>query len=205
MNTIVKLMDCHHYKNDQELLVAFSEGSPPAVEFIFNMYYRKLVYYALKLIGDRAESEDIVVDIFIKVYQKARSFESLANLKAYLYVSVRNTCYDYLKRITLTRKVEGEIKQLADTIGSAPDKQIVLSETMELVIDEIENLPVQCRKIVVLRLVNRYSISEISSHLGISSKTVSNQISIGVKLLRSTLLKKALYYFTSFFILQIYF
>ncbi len=198
-------MDCHHYKTDQELLVAFSEGSPPAVEFIFNMYYRKLVYYAFKLIADRAESEDIVVDIFIKVYQKARSFESLANLKAYLYVSVRNTCYDYLKKISITRKVEGEIKQQADTIGSAPDNKIVLSEMMELVIDEIENLPVQCRKIIVLRLVNRYTISEISSHLGISSKTVSNQISIGIKHLRSTLLKKALYFFIPFLLLQKYF
>lgn len=181
-----------HFNTDQELLAAFSEASPDALERVFDMYYQKMVYYAFRLINNMNESEDIVVDSLVRVFQKRRHFELLENLKAYLYVSVRNQCNDYLRRASSTRQIAGELLQHTIITDRPADSNMIMAETMGLIYHEIETLPSQCRTVVRLRIIDRHSIPEIAEQLGISSKTVSNQLSLGLKQLRSSLLKKGL-------------
>src|ERR1044072_8783523 len=87
-------------KLTEQEMYQFRQGEQPAFERVFRLYYGPLVFFTVNIISDQTEAEDIVTDVFMSFYNKCHSFYSEENIRAYLYVSARNRCYNYLRAKT---------------------------------------------------------------------------------------------------------
>ena len=149
----------------------------------FDAYFRKLYLplgmYALKIVEDAQEAEDIVEDAFMKVWQRIEKGDSIENFRAYMYRSVRNECISFLRN-------KKEFVEF-ENIPEIDDETIDTSERDAKIWKAIEELPEKCREIFLLSKRDGLSNEEIAIEMGISIKTVKNQMTKAFSRLREAL------------------
>lgn len=162
------------------------------VKQIYDEYYQRLCFYAAKYIHDYDAAEDIVQEVFVKLWENKLNFENSYALSAYLYPAVYHLCINYLhlndihkqhhQRILEESTVSEEINYLNDRIED---------EVLWEVFKAIENLPDECQKVFRLSYEEGKSITEVAEILNISTHTVKSQRTRAKKLLQEKL--KGLY------------
>ena len=152
---------------------------------IFQMYYRELAYFASRVLKDQTAAEDVVQDVFVSLFERGIPVEEEDDLKAYLYVVVRNRCLDQIKHLKVVEKhrQEGEEQEPSQDSVLA---SIIETETLWILKREIDLLPVECAKVMRLFLFG-YNSTEIAQQLGIEPSTVRAQKQRGILLLKKTL------------------
>lgn len=178
--------------NEAQIIAGIKQGDHRAFDALFNEFYQALCYFADGLTGNKEDAKDIVVDIFCKFWSMRENFETIANIKAFLYISTRNQCFNFLKYQQRKTSREQEFLYLV-TAENEEDAEIkrVHAEVLRELYKEIENLPSKCRKIFQLSMEG-HSINQIALQMGISEENVRNQKKRAKKLLRIALLKKKL-------------
>lgn len=149
---------------------------------IFDLYYEALVLYANRFLPLKDECEDLVQDIFVTLLEKKQSFPDDVSLKAFLYKSIRNKCFNVIKH----NKVKN--KYAASTIQSLEDdnlflKQILEEEIVRQLHQAINVLPDRKKEIIKLSLKGLNN-NEIAETLGIKLQTVKTMKSQSYKILR---------------------
>jgi len=179
-----------------------------AFEDLFNLYYKPLCYYARKYTLDHVESEEVVQQTFLKLWEIRESLSFEKSVSAYLYQSVRNQSINYLKQKSIFSKNKEDyalkIKQakLFSAISEENGASAMLAHELEQQINQaIDNLPSKCREIFLLSRTENLSIKEIAEKLNISTNTVQKQISIAIAKLREMLK----YYLTALLAVLTYF
>jgi len=169
---------------ENELIVSFRTGAPDALQTLLKQFYSPLCLFAERLLADKAASEDIVGEAFIKLWNKRANFENLQNLKAFMYITVRNACLNHLKQVkrdTLNQK------QLAYLTGEKEEfvlNEMIRSEILQEIMQEINNLPEQCGKVLKLGYLEGLKNQEIADLMNISVHTVKNQKARAIQLLK---------------------
>ena len=133
------------------------------------------------------EIEDIVQETYVRLCQ-TENIERIESPKAFMYKTARNLALDYIKRAD-TKKVDRvESQQVLENLMNGDDRVIdemyqstVIDEEFKHFCDAVRILPVQCRKVFVLKKVYGNSQKEIAEELGISQSTVEKHISNGLK------------------------
>ena len=157
-------------------------------EELFKTNYVKLCFYANSIIGNIPVSEEIVSDLFTEIWEKKLQTE-FSPTKAYLYKSVYNRCLNYIKHAKIENAyieylLKNESKNFfSDMPSYAYDEKEAGNEIKKA----IDNLPEQCRNIFLLSRVQNKKYQEIAALLGLSPKTVENQMGIALKKLRLAL------------------
>jgi len=166
------------------------------LETLYYQYEPRLKRYAERFIIDEKLSEDMIQDVFIKLWDK---YQNLEDDKWYplLFTMVRNRCLDYLKHLAVKRTVVVEILNLKameellyieDLSGGVYADYPLLSEELKNQIRKItDNLPSRCRKVFLLSRIQGLKNREIAQMLSISEKTVEKHISLAIKELRCNL------------------
>lgn len=181
--------------NDERLLELLKRNDHSAYSELFDRYFRKLYIFALNVVFREDVANDIVQDVFIHIYEKSGLSDYSGSLKAYLFISVRNRCFNYLR----DRKVD-------DRRMSLYLEASLCSDNLDLVEEEdllkqiwcfMEGLPATCRDICYMRWREGLSIEEIASRLQVSESTVRVQLHRGVGRMRR--------YFEDFNIIMILF
>lgn len=152
-------------------------------ERVFDKYASALAFFATRLLGNRQDAEDIVSETFIKLWEKREGFRVETQVKAFLYITARNACFNSLKRGRNAIQRRNEYCNLLDTTDDHALNQITRSEVLREIHQLIEGLPRECQKVMKLRLIGKER-EEIASELGISIHTVKNQIARGTYLIR---------------------
>ncbi|MBO9152251.1 RNA polymerase sigma-70 factor [Chitinophaga sp. GCM10012297] len=179
--------------NEQELLQRVARGDQEAFRAIFGQHYRSLCFFATSIITDRQEAEDIVQDVFSRFWDKRGDFPTASAVKAFLYISTKNACLNYLKLRERRNEREQAFVYLHEhEAGAAFDPVLAETEIIGELYREIENLPAQCRRVFTLSYLEGRKNEEIAGSLGISYNTVRTQKLRALKLIRSGLLKKNL-------------
>ncbi len=166
--------------NDSNFTSRLKQGDKELFEIIFNDYYGKLCNYAESLLGDMSEAEDIVSDFFVYFWENREKLEITTSLSSYLFASVRNRSFNYIKRLTVKDKYKTIIHMHYQ--GDSPfDKSGNSSkfdfDALQLKIDEvINNLPNQCRKVFLLNRYEEKKYEEIATELNISRSAVKKHI-----------------------------
>lgn len=151
-----------------------------AFDHLFRTNYKELCRFAVTFVSDRQVAEDLVQDVFFSVWQKRKAVDSSQSIVSYLYVSVRNACYSFLRR----QRENVGIEALADEVvlpEKMPEQEDARSEELWKM---VESLPHQCKVIFKLVVVEEMKYSEVASTLGVSVNTVKTQVKIAYKTLR---------------------
>lgn len=149
---------------------------------LFNEMYASLCLFAERFLIVPAEGEDLVQEIFIKLWNNFEEFDSYTTIKAYLYQSTRNSCLSLLRHEKVKRKYEMDSLNQVEA-ESYFLKQMVEEETSRMIANSIENLPPQRRKILKLSMQGLKNY-EIADDMQISVNSVKTQKAIAYKTLR---------------------
>lgn len=139
--------------------------------------------YSNNFLPLKAECEDVVQDIFIKIWEKKMSFPDEVSVKIYLYKSVRNKCYNIIKHKKVKEKHASSILRSLDD-DNLFLKQILKEEVVRTLYKAISVLPERKKEIIKLSLRGLRNI-EISENLGIKLQTVKTLKSQAYKILRA--------------------
>ena len=154
-------------------------------EALFRQHYQRLCSYAFTFLQDEESSEDIVQEVFIKIWEKQKLEIPDDQLKFYLFTAVRNNC---LTRIQKSKKIFFE--ELKDEDASAEmtlsvDKAEAGISPKELIAKAMDLLPPKCKEVFLLSRLSGQTYLQIANSLGISVKTVENQMGKAIRLLKS--------------------
>jgi RNA polymerase sigma-70 factor (ECF subfamily) len=155
-------------------------------DHLFNEYYTQLQYFAERLIGNREEAQDIVITVFRKFWSIKDNFETANNIKAFLYISVRNQCLDYLRYRQRFNEVKKEYETHLLTAGELKqaDHLVIETDLINRIYQEVQKLPNRCREIFILTYFKGLKTKEIASRLQISESAVTTQRSLAIKYLK---------------------
>lgn len=161
-------------------------------ETAFEEFYRenafRLFQFAFAFIHNKELSEEIINDVLLKLWLKRSSLNTINNLNVYLYVSIKNTALNYLRKQNAGRDIDLE-KITTDHFYMSPDPEQVLitDELRKLIEHSINQLPPRCKLIFKMVKQDGLSCTEVADILGISIKTVSAQLEIGIRKLKDKL------------------
>jgi RNA polymerase sigma-19 factor, ECF subfamily len=182
-------------RTDTDTIVnEFREGQAKAFNIIFNSYYRSVYTFALRLLNNEAEAQDVTSDAFIKVWQMRDRFTTQEHIKLFLHIVARNSSFNILdKRKTESRYNEQLLKALEQNEANIFEVEIIRNELFKRIYEEIDKLPAQQRNILLLVLNEGLSNEEIAKRLNYSDSVVRNEKSRAIKKLRLAFLDKPLF------------
>ncbi len=176
----------------KSLFTIINESQIPAFTQFYTLFFQKLLLASDKYVKDVFIAEEIVQNVFLKIWEDPAQLEEINSVKAYLYKSVINASINHVNR---QKNIEHHHQKIATNLTE--ENLIDLDEENELIVllhNEIDKLPPQCRKVFKLNRFERLKYKEIASMLEISEKTVENHIGTALKTLRKSLLdKKSVY------------
>lgn len=174
---------------EKEWLQSMKAGKESALQKIFKHYYKYLVVTGYNITGDNEKAKDLVQDVFFELWKKREQIEVQSSLKAYLRRAVVNRSLNYIK--TQKRFDFGDENFDAQT----PDKTFSAQKNLEAqdlksaINGAIDSLPAKCKAIFMLSRFEKLSHKEIAAKLDISTKTIENQITKALKIVRAAVNK----------------
>ena len=172
--------------NDHQLLERIKSGNASYYEELFRKYYRPLCLFVFKYLRDPDEAEEIVQEMFVRIWQKKEDLVIATSLKSYLYQAVRNICLNHLKHEAV--KLEYQ-KNSIDSSSTANVSDTLVALELEVRIREtLDKLPTERKRIFLMSRNEGLKYREIAEKLNISVKTVENQMSKALKFLKSELI-----------------
>ena len=176
-------------ETEQAWLLALAKGDEAALRHIFKAYYRPLLADAWRLVPDRSICEDLVQEVFVELWRKREELSIHSSLRAYLRRAVVNRAINHLKS---DKRFVGE-EYLPQSDAETPEAGWEQNNEQELnesrIHEAIAQLPEKCRVVFVLSRFEHKSHKEIAEMLDISTKTIENQITKAMKILREFLIK----------------
>lgn len=153
-----------------------------AYKELFISFYKPLHQFAHSFVRSRELAEEIVSDVFIKIWENRAQLESIANLKVYLYVSIKNTALKYL--LKQHRQVAISIDELdveLESFTRNPEELMLTAEMMNKIQETVNELPPRCKIIFKLIKEDGLRYKEVAEILNISVKTIDNQLAIALR------------------------
>jgi len=156
-------------------------------EEIFRTHYSELCSYAFNFTKDLDDAEEVVQDIFVKLWDNKKNIDVKTSIKSYLYSSVRNRCLNTIKHIEIREKYKEFNKQEIELDENLQENESEKTEMEQKLRNLIDNLPEKRRRIFIMSRYNGLKYKEIAEELSISIKTVENQMGKAMKFLRQEL------------------
>lgn len=143
----------------------------------FASHYKEMVIYAQRYLYDLGESEDIVQEIFVQLWENPDRIDIHTSTKSYLFAMVRNKCLNFLKTIKITDDL-GVLQKVAqaEALEESDYKEENFSTKFEEVKKLIQVMPTSMKEIFELKYLSNFSYAEIAIELNISPNTVKTQL-----------------------------
>lgn len=163
--------------NDEKIqLEKLRLGDSEAFCFIYDRYslpiYRKL----LKMLKVEFVAEEILQNVFIRIWEKRYLIDPDKGLKPYLYQVAQNLVYDFYRNLAREEKLQSEVRRSTAEMSETTDEQYYFKETNQLLEKAIDRLPDQQRLVFRLCKQEGRSYDEVSELLGISTSTINGHI-----------------------------
>jgi RNA polymerase sigma-70 factor (ECF subfamily) len=176
------------YSSIQELQRRIAlHDDEPAYKELFLMFYRQLQQFADSFVRSNEVAEEIVSDVFIKIWQRRKELDRVENLKIYLYVSTKNMALNYLRSQKKPMVQPDHYRVQLQSIYFDPEKLMLTAEMINRVQQAISQLPLRCQLIFKLVKEDGLKYREVADLLSISIKTVENQMTVALRKLGQTI------------------
>lgn len=173
------------FTSDCQLLLEVRQGNKNAFNKLYKKHWKQAYLNAFRRLNDPDQAQDIVQDIFVNIWIKQES--PIDNFPAYLNVAVRNRVFKLLEKQKLSIPFFDVLEEIP-TMYLQPDAPIQWKEFFKAYEALIETLPFKRQTIFRLRFHEELTTKAIASQLGISRKTVQNQLGKAIEQLRISLL-----------------
>jgi RNA polymerase sigma-70 factor, ECF subfamily len=171
---------------DKLILEQLKNGEEKALKTLFDRYYPSLCNYALQLLNDPDQAEEVVQDLLVRIWIKRNSLNIETSLKYYLFRSVRNQCINLIQHEKVKQLHARNIKE-ALFAEEAADSYHLDPEIAYRIEAAIEAMPEKRREIFRLSRDKSMKYREIAEKLNISIKTVETQMGLALRTLREKL------------------
>jgi RNA polymerase sigma-70 factor, ECF subfamily len=169
---------------EQELIAGLQKGDKSTFDFLFRSYYPGLCTHAKSYLRSMEIAQEIVQEVYVKLWEKHNKIFIHTSIRAYLFQSVFNNCMNYIKGIQSSsfKHVDVEDASIRNELMSMDlaDAEFsrIFSEDIEKDLESaISDLPDQCREIFIMCRTDNLSYKEISDLLKVSRSTVKTQMS----------------------------
>ncbi|MBS1632845.1 MAG: RNA polymerase sigma-70 factor [Bacteroidetes bacterium] len=180
-------------------------NQPPEIrkefEVVFKQYYQKLCSYAFTFIKDKESCEDLVQEIFIKIWEKEKMELGVEKIKFYLFTAVRNNCYNKLQKDKKNIIQELQDEDVSEEINFRIENYETEPDPKHLVSNALQLLPPKCKEIFMLSRLSGLTYRQIADSLEISVKTVENQMGKAITILKKFAKENKIYVSILFFLL----
>ena len=158
------------------------------METIFRTHYPGLVGFVRRYVKTTEIAEELVQDLFLKLWSRRGSLGEIDSVKTYLFRAARNTALNHLRRRKLEHEwLEKEGTTITEEQTQEGDETVTESELASAVRAAVDRLPPRCREVFMLSRDGGLTYGEIAKSLGISIKTVETQMGRALKSLREQL------------------
>lgn len=166
-------------QSDEQLITEYFQGNAKAMELIFHRHKKLVFNYALRILANRADAEDVTANVFFAILSKKYLFQSDVKFTTWLYVVIRNACLDQIRKrkrfvswwMPKDNSDDYAEWNIADE-NAAAHHQAQAKETVGCVKRAIEKLPTEQREAIVLREYEQLSYQQISEVLNCSIENV---------------------------------
>ena len=170
-----------------DMLTRIKNGDEQAFKELFTTQYAGLCGYANKFVDDLDQSEEIVQELFLSIWQKRDRLEITASLEAYLFRAVRNACLNALKHLKIKETYKAANKEVVRQNEASQGDAYIAGELEEKIEIAVESLPPERKKIFKMSRYDGKKYKEIADELNLSVKTVEAQMGKALKYLREAL------------------
>lgn len=167
---------------DRKCIKLIARGDQKQFRQLMESTSDELFLFALSFLRKREIAEEIVSDVFVKTWQNRSELEKIKNLKAYLFVSVKNACLSQIRKDKKDKIVS--IDGLEDfwfIPVEGPENEYIDKELLEQINKAIDKLPPKCKLAFTLAKINGMRYREIADVMNVSEKTVNNHLVYAIK------------------------
>jgi RNA polymerase sigma-70 factor (ECF subfamily) len=175
---------------DSEIMRRIRQGDIQQFETLFRSSYVSLVRYAKTLIKDHDNAEEIVQDLFFRLWQNKENLNIESSLNGYLFRSVHNSCLHFIEHQKVVAKHIFEQSFEPEEYSVNTDDAINYKELQEKIAMIMDRLPAKCGRIFCMSRFDGLKYSEIAEKLSISVKTVEANMGRALKEFRKALIEQ---------------
>jgi len=165
------------------------EGDEKAFAELFRHFYDRLLHFCIQYVHAREAAEEIVSDVFVKIWNRRTELEKVVNLEVYLFVAVKNHSLNYLEQYSSLRispiNEETGMAELTNSVD--PEKRMEWKEILFRMDQEVSRLPDQCRRVFKLIKEEGFKYKDVAEILNISPRTVETQLFRAMKRLNEVI------------------
>ncbi|OQP56858.1 hypothetical protein A3860_09755 [Niastella vici] len=170
------------------LMQQFRAGSEDAFTTVYRQLYQRVFWFARKFVDETEDARDLTAETFVQLWQQNNTFPTLDAVAAFLYVTVRNKCYNLLKhRQMKAGRRDDLLRQLNERGDNDFFEEQVQLQLVSRIYDAVNKLPPRMKAIFLLSYRDGLKPAEIAELLQIKPQTVINQRVTAVRLLQSAL------------------
>lgn len=173
------------FDTDQQILEHLAKSDARAFDFIYQKYFQKLYGAAYKRLQNRELTEEVVQELFISLWERRSKLNILGTLDSYLFSSIKYLTIAQFKKNNLFEQYSATLIPQENDLNFT-EEVVAFDELNEAYQKALQILPKRCREVFVLKRTG-LSQREISEKLDISEKTVENQMTKALKMLRDAL------------------
>lgn len=172
-------------QDEKQTIAQLLRGDEATYEGVYKQYFQGLYAYAYSILGDDLQAEEIVQQLFLKLWEKKESLQIETSLQAYLYKAVYFQSLNYIKHLKVRKEYQQHtVFQMKQSTSERADQKVDLKFLEARFRKALSELPEQCRTVFQLSRFDALKYREIAAQLGISEKTVENHMGKALRILR---------------------
>ena len=164
-----------------------AQGDEWAFRQVFDLYRAKLYFFVLHIVSQEAAAEELVQDIFLRLWTSRHTLENVANPDSYLFVMAKNRSLDHIQQLAKERRMKEELAGRNGFGENTTEEELDLNESKRLIEAAINELPPQQARVFRLSKEQGLKRHEIAAQLNISENTVKNHLAEAIRFIKSYL------------------
>ena len=173
--------------SEKILIEKLNQNDQSAFGVLFTRYYYDLVRFSMRFTNDSDSAEELVQDVFVKLWENRNSLNINKSLKSFLLTAVQNRSIDHLRFTNVRNKYASEILENIIISDNDTEKQVLHAELEEHFLKAVSNLPPQYAEVYRLNHHDLLTYEQIAQKLGVSVRTVEVRMSKAISLIRNEL------------------
>jgi RNA polymerase sigma-70 factor (ECF subfamily) len=172
---------------DKKLIELVRIGNIEAFEKVFFGFADRLYYFALRYLRNQQDAEEIVQDVFVKLWENRHNLNEELSFSGYLFTIARNTIFNQNRKKVNEHAYQDYVKSFLESSSNKTENDLIYEDIKVIVDKVVEELPPQRKLIYKLSREKGLSYREIAQELDLSERTVEAHIRLALKTLTQVL------------------